>query len=305
MYLRQRRGDAHGHVHHGAQRTDDYPRHQQAPQAQGRTRLPQLQQRFHIRQPQAVDPQKALGQQAEQQRQRRTGHRTQRSTHRLAAHAAQDHHRHHGDVGAHQKHRQQRGRSLHQQGDQDPEQAHQRHCQRHQRLGSHLAAHQHRCQQEQAHGHRQTHRPVILVHRGGMAAVAISGDQQHRPLPHLQGLAVQRPHIVIHLHGLALVLAGAHLCQQQLLPPIAAVGHGICLGIVRQDIRDDAGLVLGIFIPSGLGLLKGHSRHPHDDEQHQRRRQNDAAPPVPAPPGPGCQPVRIPLLPLHGRFLRQ
>ena len=302
MHLRQGGGNAHGHVHHRAQGADDHPRHQQAPQTQGRARLPQLQQRLHIRQAQAVDAQQALGQQAEQQRQGRAGDGAQCRADGLAAHTAQDHHGHNGDIRADEKYRQKRGCALHQQGDHHKEQARQRDGQGHQGFRAHLAAHGHRGQQKQAHDHRQPHGPVIFIHRGGVAAVSIGGDQHHRPLARFQSLAVQGAHIVVDLHGLALVLARADLGQQQLLAPIAAVGHGVFLGVIRQDICDDGGLILGVILAPGLGLLMGHRQGPDDDEHHHRSRQDDAAEAVFAPPGAHIQ--RICLFPvLHRSFL--
>ena len=45
LYLAEGRGDRHGHIHHGAQRRNDNSTHQQAAQANGRSRLAELQQR--------------------------------------------------------------------------------------------------------------------------------------------------------------------------------------------------------------------------------------------------------------------
>ena len=304
MHLRQCRGNAHGHIHHRTQGADDHPRHQQTPQAQRGARLPQLQQRLHLRQPQPINVQDPLCQQAEQQGQSRTGDGAQRRADGLAGHAAQDHHGHDSDVCAHQKYRQQRRRALHQQRNHNKEQAHQCNGQGHQGFCAHLAAHGHRGQQKQAHDHRQTHGPVILIYRGGVVAVRISGDQHHRPLPLLQGLAVQGAHIVVDLHGLALVLARADLSQQQLFAPIAIVGHRILLGAVRQDIGDDGGLILGVILAPGLRLLMGRRQGPHDNKHHHRRRQDDAAETIFAPPGSCVRPCAFPLGFLHRSNLR-
>ena len=141
-----------------------------------------------------------------------------------------------------------------------------------------------RGQQKQAHDHRQPHGAVVLIHRGGVGAVGIGGDDQHRPLPRFQRLAVEGADVVIHLHDLALVLAGLHLRQQELLAPLGAIGHFVHLGVVRQNVGDDGGLILGVVVAPRQRLVDGGGRRAQNEKQHHARQQHDAAQAVFAPP---------------------
>ena len=137
-----------------------------------------------------------------------------------------------------------------------------------------------------------------------MGPVRVGGDQQHRRLSHLQRLAVQRPHKVGHLHGLALVLPCAHRGQQQLLAPVSPVGNLVRLGVVGQNIRNHAPLIFGVILAPALGRLPAHRRRPHSEKQHHCRRQDQAAQPVFAPPVPCLRSCVFSLDFLHRSDLR-
>ena len=293
MDLRQGGGNAHGHVHHRAQGADDDAAHQQAPQTDGRAGLPQLQQGLHVVDAQAVDAGQSLGQQAEQQGQGGARHCAQHGAHGLFPDAAYDGQAYHRHIGADDKRHQQRVGTLHQGRQQHAEQAHQRHRQGHQGFDPRPAAHGHRCRDEQHQHDAKGQQTVEFIHRGVDGAVGIGRDQDGGPVPGLQRPAVQGPHIVIHLHLLALIVAGADGDQQQLLAAITVVGGRVLLRGIGEDLVHGGAFVIRAVL--GLvGLHRHRSRQqPRRDQHHQRRRQHDARPFILPQPGGGAGPLRF------------
>ena len=117
-----------------------------------------------------------------------------------------------------------------------------------------------------------------------MGAVGISGNQKRCTVAFLQHTAVQRPHIVVGLHQLTLVLPCPDLSQQQLLAPHGAVRCGIGKGAVRQDRSDDGVFVFGILLRLALRRFLRHGGQPRGDEYQKSSQQNEAAAAVFLPP---------------------
>ena len=116
MDLPEGGGQAHGHVHDGAQGADDDPAHQQALQADGSPLLAQLQQRLHVRKAQAVDFTDGLGKQAESHGQSHAQNCPQHGAAGLFMHPAQDHEARHADQSADAEHRRDHRQALEKQG---------------------------------------------------------------------------------------------------------------------------------------------------------------------------------------------
>ena len=285
MDLLQRRGDAHGHVHHGAQSADDQPAHQHAPQAQRRTGLAQLQQRLHVIDAQAVHTGQVLGQQAEAQGEGGAGHGAQHGAHALAVQPAQNGEADHGDEHAYGKHTRQRGHAPHQRGQQDPEETDHGEGQRHQGLEARFPSHQDRHQEEHRHHRQQGADAVILLHVDADLAVCVGGDGQDDAVPLAQRHAVQRVHgIVRHPVGLPGVLTAFDLHGQHLAAAPASVGGGIGHGLFADHGGDHT---FFIFHVVRLGQLLRRLRPQPDagrGEQGSRQRQHRDAPLLPFQP---------------------
>ena len=135
--------------------------------------MAELEQRFHVGDTQAVDFCDCLGKQAEQQRNCQTEDGSKHSAGRLAADAAENDKAHHGDIGAYEEDRQEHGSALHQQRDQDPEQAGQRNEQSQQGFRAGFAAHKYRHHQKQRQYDQNCRLTVIFkdVRNDGPVAV--------------------------------------------------------------------------------------------------------------------------------------
>src|SRR5699024_4568329 len=111
-YLAQRGGQSHGHVQNRAQSADHDAAHQQSPDSDGGTGLPQLQKRLHIRHPQTVNFAKPLSHQPENHCQQGSGDGSQHGADGFLLNSSQNGEGDDGNVGAAKKYGGQGGKAL-------------------------------------------------------------------------------------------------------------------------------------------------------------------------------------------------
>ena len=275
MHLGERRGDAHGNIHHCAQCAYDDTADQKSLKSDGRAGLTQLQKRLNIGKTQAAYSCKLLRKQAEQQCDSRTGDRAEHGTDALASRAAENDHRDYGYVCADEKHREQRGGALNEQWYQKPKQAGKRDGESDERFCADSAANEHRDQDKCQGYYNKYGHAVILVHRCRVAAVGVGGYKKRHAVADLDSAAVKRADIVADLQGLALVLACFYLGKQKLLATQCIVRRGVGECSVRQDIRHNCIFILGIVTVGRRCSVLGCSDDTQYDKKHERRRKHD------------------------------
>ena len=274
--LLHRGGDAHGHVHDGAQSADNDAGRQKPGDADGAFPcLPQLQQRFRVLLPVAVNPQKALGSQGKERCQGNPCQRSQAGADGFLFHAPQNHEGHDAHQHRNQKGGGDGGPALQQQRQQNPDQSRRRQTQAKQTPGSQLSAHRDGHQQEQRQDHRQTRGAAVFIHVAPHGAVGVGGQAHGDPVSRRQGLAEQGADGVVRQHPGAGVPAGLYGDGEHLGAPEMVLGHGVFLGGVGKNLIHHRALIFHEFLRlHRLGFL---GRMPRQIQQHpcqQSRRQH-------------------------------
>ena len=100
VHLLQRGGNAHGHVHHCAERADDNAGDEQAPHFDDGADILHLHERFGVLQAEAVNLRDSLHGKAEKHRENHAGNGAEKGADRLSVHTAENREAHERDIGA-------------------------------------------------------------------------------------------------------------------------------------------------------------------------------------------------------------
>ena len=258
VYLRQRRGDTHGNVHHGAQGAYYNSADEKVFKPNRRSRLPKLQKRLDIGGAQAVNSRKRLRSDAEEHGDGNAADSCDAGADYLFAHAAENDERNYRNEGTHQKHRRQCGCALHEHGNEQPEQAHDGYRKPYERFCSGLAADEHRCRNEQQNDDDERGYPVILKNGRTVRAVGIGRNDHNNAVALMHRAAEKRSRVIGDLKRFALILPRLHLDKQRLLSAQCSVCVFVGLGVIREHLHDRALFILGILLRP-LSLVGGSS----------------------------------------------